>query len=98
MTETPTSGLDLNAWTGRSLHRNFHRSTDQIADDLERAASLIRKLGHRERDTRPTWAASNAAEDITQQVMNLLPNLNLGLLFERARDLDLWHIDQKETP
>lgn len=76
------------------LHGNFERSIDSIVRDLRDLADRIeraKKIGPRARLpylTRDRQPYLSSAQGVVSDIMNCLPNLNLGLLFERAHDAE----------
>jgi hypothetical protein len=102
-TQSPTD-LDGHhrARRNRSLLNAYERSIDQIVLDLSRLAQDI----ERKKTPRTSYTINDvthqtnrpylsAAEDVVQSIMNVLPNLNLSLLIERAHDVET--LTEKES-
>jgi hypothetical protein len=97
-TESPNQPARRN----RSLTIAYERSIDQIVGDIRRLAADVErkhtpKLTYTMKDvTHPVSRPYlSAAEDVVQSIMNVLPNLNLSLLIERAHDVET--LTEKES-
>jgi hypothetical protein len=69
-----------------SLTWAYRRSVEQIAGDLRALADRVERNANPSSRSRIPYLGR--AMDIQADVMNVLPNLKLDLLFERAHDCE----------
>lgn len=70
------------------LRAAYERSIDSITADLRRLADDVERNKTPRGIGRVARPYLSAAEDVVQSIVNCLPNLNLGLLIERAHDCE----------